>query len=71
MYAPNGDLSTEIEKVLLSDHCSTSKPPWLDGIKKLILGDWTCETYQIHASQFYSVNAKRDKSQGYKFMVLC
>ena len=30
MHAPSGDRSTEIERVLLSDHYSTSKPPRLD-----------------------------------------
>ena len=30
MHAPSGDWSTEIERVLLSDHCFTSKPPQLD-----------------------------------------
>ena len=29
MHAPSGDRSTEIEIVLLSDQCSTSKPPRL------------------------------------------
>ena len=29
MDAPSGDWSTEIERVLLSDHCSTSKSPRL------------------------------------------
>ena len=30
MHPPSRDWSTEIERVLLSDSCSTSKPPWLD-----------------------------------------
>ena len=32
--APSGDWSTKIERVLLSDHCSTSKPPRLDKFLK-------------------------------------
>ena len=34
MHAPSGDWSTKIGRVLLSDHCSTSKPPRLDIIEK-------------------------------------
>ena len=30
MHAPSRDGSTEIEIILLSDHCFTSKPPRLD-----------------------------------------
>ena len=30
MHAQSGDYSTEIERVLLSDHCSISNPPRLD-----------------------------------------
>ena len=34
MHAPSGDWSTKIERVVLSDHCSTSKPPQLDSQNK-------------------------------------
>ena len=40
MHAPSGDWSTEIERVLLSDYCSTFKPPWLDRLSLLEFETW-------------------------------